>query len=498
MRKAWAIIALVSAACLLACTSAQPTKSKTPSPTPSSSAAAVAKDPEPWRQQTPAPGAKAVVAYPEPEVERLKNGLTLYVLRRPADTIEVEFVVRHGASSLAEGKSGLAALTARMLNEGTRSKGSLALAEAVESLGTTLDTGAGRDSSSVSLSTLKADFARGLSILAEVVQTPAFSAKEFQRVRNEWLDGLLAERQEPRSLAAIVGLRALLGPVHGAPASGSLPDVKALGVHDLRAFHKQFYAPENSALIIVGDLSLQDAKLQAERLFGAWKARAPVASEKPELPPPPAKPRVILVDRSDAVQTALFVIQPFPKRSVAGHEAREILTNLLGGLFTSRINRNLREEHAYTYGARGQLVATRYWGAFVISTSVKTDVTAKALEQIRAELAKIREPRAGQPITPEELARSKTDLIHSLGAHLEHTSRVAADLASSFAEGLPTDYESRYARLIEALPAEAVAREGARLSTEQLVIVAVGDRKSVQQTLEPAYKVELANPKLLE
>jgi zinc protease len=492
-------IGLSAVLCLVACSALRPGEPKKAPPPGPHTIQAPPIDPEPWRNQLPKPAARARISYPDPEVMRLGNGLTLYVLRRPAGVVEIEFVVRHGASSVPEGKSGLSALTARMLTEGTRTKSSLALAEAVESLGTTLQAESGRDFSAVSLTILRPDVERGLSLLAEVVQAPAFLPKEFDRVRSEWLDGLIAERQEPAQLASLVAMRSLLGPAHGAPVSGSVPDVKALSVADLGEFHRRFYAPDSSALILVGDLSLQDARPEVERLFSGWKARAKPAPDKFEGAKAPAKPRIVLVDRADAVQTALFVVQPFPKRTEAGHEAREILVNLLGGLFTSRINRNLREQHAYTYGARGTLIAARLWGALAIATSVKTDVTAPALEQLRAELASIRDPARGRPITPEELARSKTDLINSLGAHLEHTSRVADDLATSFVQGLPTDYESRYAPLIESLPAEAVAHEASRVSADQLLIVAVGDRKLIQPALEKqGLSVELAGPRLLE
>jgi zinc protease len=205
----------------------------------------------------------------------------------------------------------------------------------------------------------------------------------------------------------------------------------------------------------------------------------------------------VLIDRPGAVQTALFTIQAFPKRNVAGHEARQVLSNLLGGLFTSRINQNLREKHAFTYGARSTLMATRAWGAFAVGTSVRTDVTAAALEQLKLELSGV--AGGSKPLTDPELARSKIDLINDLGAHLEHTSRIAGDLAQSFVQGLPTDYVSRYAPLVASLSRENVAQEAKRLGTEQTWIVAVGDAKKIREQLSTrGLAVELAPPNLLE
>jgi len=485
---------------LLPCACAKPTATKTPNPIASPATTAGKPDPAAWRNARPKPGERGNLVYPAPEVTRLDNGLTLYVVRRPAGIVEIEFVVRHGASSVPAGKSGLAALTARMLTEGTRKKSSLALAEAVEGLGSTLGSDAGRDYSSVGLSTLRQDVQRGISLIAEVVLTPAFAQKEFERVRAEWLDNLLAERQRPERLASLVGLRLLLGDVQGAPVNGSVPDVKALTNRDLSDFHRQSYVPDSSALILVGDLSLSDAKQQVQALFGKWRALAKTATLLFEQPGPPAKTRVVLVDRADSVQTALFAAQPFPKRNMAGHEARELLSNLLGGLFTSRINQNLREKHAFTYGARSSLLATRLWGGFVVSTSVKSELSAAALVELERELLAAQDASKGRPITEQELLRAKADLINSLGAHLEHTSRVAEDMGVSFVQGLPTDYASRYAALIESLPRELVAREAeSRLMPNRLIVVAVGDRKLIQPELERhGFSVESATPNLLE
>ena len=233
MRRA-ALLALALA--LAACASgappraapAQPAQRPAPRKTP---------DPEAWRSGVPAPGSRAKLAYPVPDVQRLDNGLSLWVVRRPAEVVSLSLVVRHGAGAVPKGKSGLAALTARMLTEGTTGRTASALAEAAESLGSSVEHDAGRDYSTVALTTLRADVEEGLSLLAEVVQKPAFSPKELERVRQEWLDGLTAERQAPERLASLAGLRLLLGEPHGAPVGGSVPDVKRLTAKDLAQFH---------------------------------------------------------------------------------------------------------------------------------------------------------------------------------------------------------------------------------------------------------------------
>ncbi|HET7545671.1 MAG TPA: pitrilysin family protein [Polyangiaceae bacterium] len=492
---AWALAALLANAC------AQPPAPPPQAPAHAHAHAAAQKplDPDAFRAEAPKPGAHSAVQFPTPSEKKLKNGVTLLVLPKRAAVTTLSVVAREGASSLAPGKSGLAALTARMLTEGTQRRSSLALAEASEALGSALGADAGRDESHVELSVLSRDVVRGLELLAEVVFKPAFRDADFARVKGEWLDGLRAERQEPSRLASLAALRSLLGPSAGAPVSGGIPDVEKLTVADLKAFHARSYVPENLAVIAVGDVTLAELEPDVERLFGQAKgaARAPLTPITPV--EAPSRLELLLVDRKDSVQSSLFAIQPFPKRSEPGFEARELMSSLLGGLFTSRLNSNLREKNAYTYGVHGQTLATRQWGAFYVATEVKTETTAEALEQLLNELERARDPKRGAPIDEAETERARADVIHSLGARLEHTSLLADSMGTLFSQGLPSDYYSRYPALVKGIPLSEVAAQAARLTPQRMIVVIVGDRAQIEGGLvKRGYQPKLADPRLLE
>ncbi len=479
-------------ACLLAFACGDPVRAYRAKPPAAPTASAAPKaDPEAWRAQKPGPGKPAELAFPTPELITLPNGLKFYLVERPAPVVTASLVVRHGASSVPAGKSGLAALTARMLTEGTKKKSSQELAEAVESLGSSLGSDASRDESSVELAALGSDLDQALSLLAEVVQTPAFDAKEFNRVRAEWLDSLASERQNPQRLASMVGLRLLNGAVHGAPVRGSVKDVTALTVRDLTDFHRRAYTPKNAALIVVGQVDRALLQASVERHFGRWRGGEPSAPLAFTPLEPPSRLRVVMVDRPGAVQSALFAVQSFPKRADGGHEIREVLGKVVGGLFTSRINLNLREKHAYTYGAFGQALSTQVWGAFFVSTSVRTDATAAALSEIVAELEKARDPARGAPIKADEVQRGKADLIHSLGASLEHTSRVAGAISELYVDGLPADYYTRYPTTLAGIDEKAVTQAAAALQPGRLIAVIVGDKAQIAKDLSgKAWTVE--------
>jgi zinc protease len=482
------------AAALISCAHAKtPPKAPSPKPVTTKVVAAEPPDPEPFRAVRPAPGAPGQFEYPTPEQLKLANGMSVYLVKRPARIAALKLVISHGATAAPEGKSGLASLTARMLTESTKKKSSAALAEAVEALGTTIGSDASRDESDVSMTVLPADLPRALGLLAEVVVTPAFSATDFARVRAEWLDGMRGERQNPTRLATLAAIRAVYGPLLGAPVSGSIPEVERLTAADLRDFHRQHYTPDNAALVVVGDVDARTLMAEVGKAFGAWRGKSSVVRAPVTLPGAPEKTRVLLIDRPGAVQSAVVTLQPFPKRTDPGYEARQAMGRVLGGLFTSRLNTNLREEHAYTYGAFSQPISTRQWGALLVSTSVRTDATAAALDEIVLELKRMHDPSLGAPVRPDELARAKADLIFHLGATLEHPNHVAEEASELFVDGLPLDYNARYPSLVSALNEEQVGAEARGiLPTRQLVVI-VGDRGKVEAELtRRGYTPEIA------
>lgn len=484
-RRATPLLAALLSACALS------------SGAPPESPAAAAPPDESWRAQRPEPGQARSFDYPSAQVSRLPNGVELYLVPRRAGTVALSVVSRAGGASCKPGQSGLAALTLRLMTEATRSKSALALAEATESLGATLDFDTGRDGSSLSIEVLPADVEAGLRLLTEVVVAPRFAPDDVARVKKQWLDSLMGERQEPRRLSSLAGMRALLGASAGAPVRGSIPDVQRLRAADVVRFHRQHYVAGNLAVVAVGALDMERLTALAANSLGRLPKAAPPPGPALELPPLPASPNAWVIDRPGSVQTALFVAQPFPARSAPGHEAREVMNNLLGGLFTSRLNQNLREKHAYTYGARSLVVASRRWGAFVTMSSVKTESTADALEQLRLELDGLR--REPNSITSAELERSKIDLIHSHGASLEHVRRVLADTGELYVDALPPEYHHAYARLISAVDRDAAFREAQRLDPDRLVVVLVGDRAKIEPALAAkGLRVEAAPARLTE
>jgi zinc protease len=263
---------------------------------------------------------------------------------------------------------------------------------------------------------------------------------------------------------------------------------------DLLDYYGGAFVAGNLALIVVGDVALADVQPLAKELFGALKASAPApkagapkaAQQAPALP---AAGKVLIVDRPGAVQSALFIAQPFPKRSEPGFEARELLNGLLGGVFTSRLNLNLRETHAFTYGATSLDIATVGWGAFAVMTSVRTDVTGAALREAMLELKKARDPALGHPITEGEIALSRALLEQRLGTSLSHTEEVAERVEELFIHSLPADYLRNYPTVLDTTNATTVTAEARRLDPEHAIVILVGDKSKMVPQLDMPVEV---------
>src|SRR5690606_14976512 len=320
------------------------------------------------------------------------------------------------------------------------------------------------------------------------------------------------QRQDPTQLARIAGMRVLLGPKLGAPTQGSLSGVKAIGTGDLGRFHRANYRPDLAAVVLSGNVTPEAALSAARAAFKGWVSPPALPNRNTEAPPagantprptrpgPAAEPRfakAVVVGRPGSVQSALFVAQPFPSRASAGFEARELLNQIVGGMFTSRLNQNLREQHGFTYGARSRNLATRHFGLWLLTTSVRSDATVPALEQISLELESLHGDR---PITAGEVARARQELLGGYAQNPEQAGAVSVDMAGLFVDEQPPDYLAKLGPLLATLGPAELGREAAQhLKPHALVAVIVGDKQLFAKDLEQvAHEVVVARSDLLD
>jgi zinc protease len=248
---------------------------------------------------------------------------------------------------------------------------------------------------------------------------------------------------------------------------------------DLQKFWSQNFVPNNAALIVSGQITAADLRPLVEKAFGDWQRGTPASPALGE--PTTTAARVVFVDKPGAPQTQLRVASIGVPRTTPDYEAIRVMNEALGGLFSSRINLNLREEHGYTYGASSQFVFRRSAGPFLVGSGVRTDVTGAAVSEIFKEIRRMRET----PLTPEELAMAKDSLVRSLPSDFQTSGDVTASTANIYVFDLGLDYFSKLpARLSAVTSEQARAAAEKHLVPEKMIVVAVGDRARIRAELQ--------------
>jgi zinc protease len=436
------------------------------------------------------PGSSGAVAFTPPLVQNatLDNGLEIYLVEKhDLPLVDVRIAIQSGWSADPAARPGTAAVTADLLDEGAGRRDALAIAERAESLGARLTTRSFFDGSSVGLDVLKSRLDDGLALMADVVVRPTFPQAEFERVRKERLGRLQQEAVTPNTQAIKELQRRLFGPGHpyAQPYTGTGTEqgLAKLTVDDLRAFHAAWYRPNNAAAIVVGDLTLAEAKAALAKAFGGWEPRETPTVTVPD-PHPAGTARIVVIDRPGAEQSVIMGGCPSLTRSDDDYEVFETLNTAFGGQFSSRINLNLREDKGYTYGARSQLVGLRDAGFFVVSAPVHTEHTLESLTELVRELDEI---RGSRPLTAEEAADSRNRRVLGFPQQFETIGAVAGSLEELVRNDLPVDTWDGFRALIEAYTdADLSAAAAAHLDPERMVWVIVGDWSVIGVGLEAA------------
>jgi zinc protease len=468
-------------------TTSPPQEPSSSPPSPSFMAAAPAVGPLP-RLQPPRP-ARFV----------LTNGVEVVAVRREvAPLVAVNLMFRTGSDVDSPGLAGLGSSTADMLDEGAGTRDPLKLAEDLEQLGADLWLGCGRDGAQLSLQVPRKGFGDALGIAADVLLRPRLSEEDWARVRGDRLTGLAQRRDQPESVASLVGDRILFGDDHpyGRPVDGFERTVERITIDDIRRFHATHYRPNNAYLVVAGDFDEAALAPQLEAALGGW-ASAPLPAPLPT-PAFPAMPRLVLVDRPAAPQSVVRLVSPGTDRLSPDRPALSMLNAILGGSFTSRLNFNLREQKGYTYGAGSSFSFLRRPGSFSARAAVFTEMTDVSVTEFLNELARLRE----QPITDEERTKARAMLLDRVAEGLSTSGGIAGTFAELGLYGLPLDEPERFIAALERTTSADLQRLArAHIDPDRTCIVIVGDRAVIEPGLRalglPAPQLRDANGDVL-
>src|SRR5260221_12460383 len=433
------------------------------------------------RTTAPLPGAPRPYHFPQVTRKTLDNGLKILVAEaHNAPLGWFSTLVRSGADQDSADVAGVASMTAELLDEGAGARDGVQIAEDAGLLGASIAAGADWDASYVSMDVLSRNVDPSVDIFADLIRRPTFPNDELERVRTERLMELLQQRNEPAAIAGKRFANLLYGSgAYGNSVTGNSDSVGRMTADAIRQFYEANYTPNNAAIVIGGDIDAQRAIDHVERAFASWE-------RKPEPPRTVVSPnsvesnRIYLIDRPSAVQSEIPIGHIGVARNPGDYFSLSIMNALLGGVFNSRINLNLRERHGYTYGARSTFAFRRQAGPFVVSAPVRNEVTRESVDEVLSELRRI---RTGD-VETRELDDTKNYLIGVFPAMVQTASDVAGRLLDMELYGLPQDSFDRYRENIGAVTKDDVERVAAKyIDPDRVLIVVVGNAAQIREPL---------------
>lgn len=424
------------------------------------------------RSKAPKPGPAPVINIADPASFTLPNGLKVFVVTN-TKLPQVSATLTIDRDPLLEGeKAGMLSMAGSLMRRGTSKMDKATLDESVDFLGGEL----GASATSVSASSLKGNFPKLLQLMADVALRPSFSNAELEKIRTQTLSGLAQAKDDPNSIAGNVSGALVYGKNHPYGEFETEQTVKNVTVADIKSYHSTYWKPNIAYLIFVGDITSNEAMKLATEHFGSW-TRGDVPKKQYAEVKQPAKTLIAVVDRPSSVQSVISISSPVNLQpGTPDAIPTSVMGNVLGGGFSSRLNQNLREKYAFTYGAGGGVSTDRLVGSFRASASVRNEKTDSAVGQFLYEFNRIRNEAASD----SEVTALKNYMSGGFARSLENAATVANFALNVARYNLPKDYYRTYLTKLNAVtPANVQAMANKYVPVNNLVITIVGNAKEI-------------------
>lgn len=419
---------------------------------------------------TAGPSAAADIA---PTKFATTNGITVLVLEQHfLPIVEIHALIKAGSAQDPPEKAGLANLVASLLDEGTTTRTSKQLAAQIDFIGGTLEAKASEDFTTASARVLKKDVDLGFTLLADMLQRPAFHKQEFDRIRTQLLGEMTSDNDDPGHIAMKTFNQLVFhGHPYRWPVNGTEETLNKITLGDVQTFYGREYSPSQVILTIVGDITLEQAAALVQTHFGSWKKVA-AAARNPKKPSPLERKTVQLIEK-DLTQSTIVLGHGGLARAHPDFYSVTVMNYILGaGGFSSRLMDSIRDKQGLAYGIMSHFDARLMPGSFWVNLQTKTETTNQAITGVLAEIKSIRDT----PVTDQELAEAKSFLIGSFPLRFDSTAKLAQVLAQVEFYGLGFEYFSEYPNWIARVTKEDVQRVAKQyLDPKRYALVVVGN-----------------------
>lgn len=429
------------------------------------------------RSQVPAAGPAPQINLGKYETFKLENGLRVIVVQN-SKLPRVSYRISVDRGPLAEGeKAGYTAMAGELLSAGTTSRSKAEIDEAIDFLGARLST----SSTSIAGSCLSRHSESLLEIMQDVLMNPTFPESELEKVRKQTLSGLASAKTSADQISSQISAIMAYGKDHPYGEPQTEKTIESIQRDDLIAYYNAYMRPNTSYLVVVGDITPEKAVSQAKKYFGEWQA-AEIDRKSYDKPLPPKGNRVAFVPLRGAVQSVISITTPVDLPP--GHPdaiAASVMSNILGGgVFGGRLMQNLREDKAFTYGARANLSTDPVIGRFTAGASVRNEVTDSSVVEFLYEIERI----TTELVEDTTLQFIKNYMNGSFARSLESPQTIARFALNIERYNLPKDYYATYLSKLEAVTAEDILRVAQKyVDPNRLFITVVGNKDEVSESL---------------
>lgn len=430
-----------------------------------------------FRSMAPEAGAARNVKLGDYASFDLSNGLKVIIVENhklPRISYQVSLL----NDAIREGeKAGYISIAGDMLSRGTKNRTKQQIDESVDFIGANLNS----SSSGVFASSLKKHSGELLDLMTDVLYNPVFPKEEFDKIKKQTLSGLATSKTDANSISNNISGVVNFGSTHAFGEVVTEKSINNVEVSDCKSYYDTYFKPNNAYLIIVGDITVAEAKAQAEKYFGNWKKGSVTSEKQPDVKSPTGR-RIIIGNKDGAVQSVINLTYPVDfKPGAPDALAASVMNSVLGGgVFSGRLMQNLREDKAYTYGARSTLSNSEIKGTFSAGASVRNEVTDSAVFQFLYELERM----YSEPPSDEILQLVKNSLSGSFARSLENPQTIANFARNTYKYNLPKDYYETYLSRLEAVTKADVAMAVKKyIHPNDVNIVVVGDKDAIAEKL---------------
>lgn len=433
------------------------------------------------RKNKPVANSNVDFNLPKSQEFYLDNGLRIILVTKDKlPMIRLNMMVNAGSKYDSINKKGLSYLTSLVMDEGADNLNALQLSDEFDLLGANFNLSTDNDSINLSLQSLTDKFENALELFSKVLLKPSFKQEDFDREKKKLITRILQSKDEPDYLADQIFDKIIFGNENGyaSPVSGFKETVQSISVDEVRNFHRSFFSPSNSAVVVVGDITQSELSKLFNKYISGWENNEDsftFLNSSTE-----QKKKIYLYHKEGSVQTEIRVGHISTKRNNDDYFKRMLLNTILGGQFTSRINLNLRERNGYTYGATSRFQYYKDTAFFEVSTSAGIENSVSALKEILFELENI-----CNGVTENEIEFAKSSITQKFPLNFETHRQISASLTGKILYHLPDNYFQNYINSVNAVSKSEVDQAAIDfINNDKLSIVLVGDKNLILPKLK--------------